>query len=121
MRREIDYGLARRSIVRDYRSGTLTRQDVCDAHPELMRAARHLGRQSQESCPVCGVEGLKYVSYVYGDALKVGNGRAVANSAELRKLGKAHDELKCYDVEVCLECAWNFMVRSFLVGRRVAG
>ena len=113
--------MARRSIVRDYRSGALHRLDVCDAHPELIRAARNLGRESDVSCPVCGGEGLKYVSYVYGDALKIGNGRAVANSAELRKLGKSYDELKCYDVEVCLDCSWNFMVRSFMVGRRVAG
>lgn len=94
---------------------------MCDAHPELMRAARNMGRESHETCPVCGVEGLRYVSYVYGDALKVGNGRAIANATELRKLGRAYDELKCYDVEVCVDCSWNFMVRSFMVGRRVAG
>ena len=121
MRREIDYSLARRSIIRDYRAGVLNKFDVCDAHPELLRAARNLGRESTEACPVCGVVGLKYVSYVYGDALKIGNGRAIASSAELRKLGKAHDELKCYDVEVCVDCSWNYMIRTFMVGRRVAG
>jgi hypothetical protein len=38
-----DYALARRAVLRDFRRGTLTRVDVCDAHPELMRAAQFIG------------------------------------------------------------------------------
>ena len=38
-----DYALARRAVLRDFRSGALTRLDVCDAHPELMRAAQNIG------------------------------------------------------------------------------
>ena len=121
MRREIDYSLARRSIIRDYRRGALHRLDVCDAHPELLRAARNMGRDSEETCPICGLIGLKYVSYAYGTAPKTGEGRAVANAAELRKLGKAFDKLDCYDVEVCTDCSWNYRVRSYVVGRRSAG
>ena len=121
MRREIDYSLAKKSVVRDYRRGALHRMDVCDAHPELVRAARNLGRESTEKCPICGETELRYVSYVYGEGLKVGNGRAVATSAELRKLSKSHDLLECYDVEVCLACSWNYRVRQFSFGRRTAG
>ena len=121
MAREIDYSLARRNVVRDYRRGSLSRQDVCDAHPELVRAAKHLGRESTSACPICAEAGLKYVSYVYGDALKVGNGRAVSSMLELRKLSRSYDNLQCYDVEVCLACSWNFRVRTIAIGRRSAG
>ena len=38
-----DYALARRAVLRDFRRGTLTRLDVCDAHPELLRAAQFIG------------------------------------------------------------------------------
>ena len=121
VRREIDYSLARRSIIRDYRRGALHRLDVCDAHPELLRAAKNMGRDSEQTCPICGACGLKYVSYAYGTAPKSGEGRAVGTAAELRKLSRSYDKLDCYDVEVCLGCTWNYRVRSYVVGRRSVG
>ena len=36
----VDYTLAKRALLRDFRGGILSRFDVCDAHPELLRAAR---------------------------------------------------------------------------------
>jgi len=120
--REIDYSLARRAVLRDYERGALAKPDVCDAHPELLRAARNHGQESETVCPICGAdETLRRVSYVYGDGAKAPNGRLVASAAELRKLGRKHDELRCYDVEVCLECSWNYMIRTYYVGRRIAG
>jgi len=118
---EIDYALARRATLRDLRRGALTRLDVCDAHPELLRAARHLGDETGRECPVCGTEELRRVCYVYGDKLKTANGRAVAGDEELARLGDRHDEFRCYVVEVCLDCSWNYLIRSFLLGRRHAG
>ena len=49
-----DYALARRAVLRDFRRGTLTRLDVCDAHPELIRAAQFIGTDVDDECPVCG-------------------------------------------------------------------
>ena len=46
-----DYALARRAVLRDFRSGALTRLDVCDAHPELMRAAQNIGVEHQRPVP----------------------------------------------------------------------
>ncbi len=112
-----DYALARRAVLRDFRSGALTRLDVCDAHPELMRAAQNIGTDLDDGCPVCGNVSLRLVSYVYGDKLKQANGRAIASNAELRKLGASCDEFACYDVEVCLECRWNHLRRQSLHGR----
>jgi Family of unknown function (DUF5318) len=112
-----DYALARRAVLRDYRSGALTRLDVCDAHPELMRAAQNIGLGMNDQCPVCGESNLRLVKYVYGDKLKQANGRAITDNAELTKLGASCDEFACYDVEVCLDCKWNHLRRQSLHGR----
>jgi hypothetical protein len=112
-----DYALARRAVLRDFRRGRLTRLDVCDAQPELLRAARHIGEPSPDDCPVCGDGDLRLVSYVYGDNLKQANGRCIAGADELAKLGARHDEFACYDVEVCVDCRWNHLRRSSLHGR----
>ena len=112
-----DYTLARRAVLRDLRQGALTRLDVCDAHPELMRAAQFIGTDLDDECPVCGTLNLRLVSYVYGDKLKAANGRAISNDAELRKLGASCDEFACYDVEVCVDCRWNHLRRQSLHGR----
>jgi hypothetical protein len=112
-----DYGLARRAVLRDFRRGTLTRLDVCDAHPELVRAAQCIGTDIADECPVCGVNTMRLVTYVYGEKLKQANGRAISTEAELRKLGATCDEFACYDVEVCVECRWNHLRRQSLHGR----
>src|SRR5512135_918438 len=62
-----DYGLARRAVLRDFRRGALTRLDVCDAHPELIRAAQCIGTDLDDECPVCGVTTMRLVTYVYGE------------------------------------------------------
>ena len=112
-----DYALARRAVLRDFRRGTLTRLDVCDAHPELMRAAQNIGVEIRDQCPVCGESNLRLVSYVYGEKLKAANGRAISDTSELQKLGASCDEFACYDVEVCLDCRWNHLRRKSLHGR----
>jgi hypothetical protein len=116
MHRVTDYALARRAVLRDFRSGALTQLDVCDAHPELIRAAHNIGTQLGDECPVCGAENLRLVSYVYGEKLKTANGRCVAEN-ELAKLGANCDEFACYDVEVCVDCRWNHLRRQSLHGR----
>jgi hypothetical protein len=121
MRGLVDYVLARRSVLRDLHRGRLSRRDVCDAHPELIRAARQVGDAAGVDCPVCELEGLRLVSYAFGDSLKSPSGRLWVGEKELARLERSHDELKCYEVEVCAECGWNHLRRSYLVGRRVAG
>ena len=53
MHRVTDYALARRAVLRDFRRGALTRLEVCDAHPELLRAAANCGQVTHEDCPIC--------------------------------------------------------------------
>jgi hypothetical protein len=121
VRQHVDYTLARRAVLRDLRSGRLDREDVCDAHPELLRAGRHIGEPVARACPVCAHRSLRLVSYVYGDALARANGRCITSPSELERLGSTHEEFTRYVVEVCLDCHWNHLQRHELHGRRHAG
>jgi hypothetical protein len=114
---QIDYRLARNSILSEFRKGRLSKLDVCDAHPELLRAARNVGRETEEPCPICEEPGLKWVSYVFGSRLPA-HGRCVTSPQELAKLSQRATELACYVVEVCPECSWNHLVRTFPLGGR---
>jgi hypothetical protein len=42
----------------------------------------------------------------------------VTSRNELSKLSKRAQELACYIVEVCPDCSWNHLARTFMVGRR---
>lgn len=120
VRRHVDYALARRAVLRDLRTGKRERLDVCDAQPELLRAARNLGEPVGADCPVCGSAHLVLVSYVFGDALRRANGRCI-DADELARLDAAHEEFARYVVEVCPDCHWNHLQRRELHGRRHAG
>jgi hypothetical protein len=115
----VDYRLARRSIIRAYRNGRLGQMDVCDAHPELIRAARHVGDKTSEECPICEEANVVLLSYAFGNGLGP-QGHLVTNKKELFALSKRATEITCYVVEVCPECSWNHLTRSFSVqGDRV--
>jgi hypothetical protein len=118
VRRHTDYALARRAVLRDLDRGVVTRLDVCDAHPELLRAARHVGEKADHHCPVCDAGKVRYVSYVYGEGLRAANGRCIVHEGELERLAAGHDEFTRYVVEVCPDCGWNFLTRRELHGRR---
>jgi hypothetical protein len=118
VRQHTDYALARRAVLRDLQRGRVDRFDVCDAHPELVRAARYVGDKAPHACPVCGGRGVAYVSYVYGDGLRAANGRCISHPKELEQLGKTYDEFTCFLVEVCPDCRWNHLMRRELHGRR---
>jgi hypothetical protein len=116
----VDYALARRSTIRSLRRGELHTGDVCDAHPELLRAGKNIGHTADERCPVCSHESLRWVRYVYGDDLRHLNGRVVYPEGWLEELASAHEQFTCYLVEVCVDCSWNHLLRSYLTGRRWA-
>jgi len=118
--RLVDYTLAKRATLAGLRGGRLSRRDVCDAHPDLVRAARNVGEAARGPCPVCAKDTLVHVTYAFGDALAHRSGR-VWSSAAVADLRTAVDEFACYVVEVCPECAWNYLVQRYLLGRRHAG
>lgn len=114
---EVDYTLARNAIVKEFRKGRLSRLDVCDAHPDLLRAAVNVGEESPHDCPICEDAKLRLVSYVFGPRLPP-SGTCVTSKRELSKLSKTARDLACYVVEVCPLCAWNHLARSFAVTSR---
>jgi hypothetical protein len=108
----IDYTLAKRALLRDARDGMIGMTDICDAHPELIRAARHVGEPTRNDCPVCGKEKLVLLAYVYGDSLKQDSGRVWSIETGM-KLAAAHPGSTCYIVEVCRSCQWNHLREAF--------
>ena len=100
------------------RQGSLDTGDVCDAHPELMRAGKNIGEDAGMACPICSHDSLKFVRYVYGDELKRNSGRVVYPPEWLRELVTTYDQFTCYVVEVCIDCAWNHLVKAYVAGRR---
>ncbi|TML92783.1 MAG: hypothetical protein E6G06_04765 [Actinobacteria bacterium] len=116
----MDYRLARKHVVAEFKRGRLSRLDICDAHPELLRAARNVGEATAETCPICEESQLVLVSFAFGARLPA-HGRCVTSRDELTKLARSAPELSCYVVEVCPDCEWNHLARTFLLGRRNGG
>ena len=116
----VEYLLARNSVIREFKKGRLSRLDVCDAHPELLRAARNLGRPATEECPICEESGLVDVTFVFGSKLPPG-GRCVATQTELNRYWRRKEPVVCYVVEVCTECSWNHLSRMYPAGAGVEG
>jgi Family of unknown function (DUF5318) len=117
----VDYTLARRSALASVRRGMIPTTDVCDAHPELLRAGKHIGEERSTPCPVCSHDSIRWVRYVYGDELKRNSGRVVYPAEWLSELARDHDEFTCYVVEVCIDCSWNHLIRAYSAGRRYNG
>ena len=114
----VDFRLQRNGVVKEYKKGRLSRMDVCDAHPELLRNAEHASRPATELCPICETpDALVLVTYVFGAGLPA-SGRCILSDRELAKLERGKTDLAGYVVEVCRTCNWNHLLRSFPVGGR---
>lgn len=111
---EIDYRLARQSVLSEFRKGRIARHEICDAHPELARAARELGDPTQLTCPVCEETKVVLVSYVFGPRLPA-FGRCITSKKELQAIAKRSGSFSCYVVEVCPACSWNHLARTFVL------
>ena len=133
MGRVTDYRIAKRALVQAVTTGEVRLADVCDAHPELMRAARNVGLAVDRNCPICELAderadipaddapSLRLVTYVYGDDLKRRSGGVVWSRDELTELAGSHQSFTAYVVECCLVCGWNHLAESHLLGRAHAG
>lgn len=113
---EIDYRLARQHLIAEFRRGRLAQHEVCDAHPELIRAAKEVARPTTEDCPICEEHQLVLVSYVFGPKLPA-FGRCITTAKELKGFTKRSSEgtYACYVVEVCPSCHWNHLARTFIL------
>ena len=112
----LDHALTRRQIVDRIVAGdALAREEHCDADPYLIRAARHHGEPTERPCPVCRVHDLVHVTYVFGDELGPYSGR-VKSSPELPVMAYEHGHFRVYVVEVCVDCGWNHLTMSYVLG-----
>ena len=111
---EIDYRLARRHLISEYKKGRLAQHEVCDAHPELVRAAREASEPTSMRCPICEDDQIVLVTYVFGPRLP-SHGRCITTKKELQAFAKRPGEFAAYVVEVCPSCSWNHLARTFVV------
>lgn len=116
----VEYRLLRNASVRDVERGKVAKVDVCDAHPELLRAARNVGRQTTEDCPICSDDRTVTVTFVFGPGLPPG-GRCPGTLTELRRLCRRPEPVTCYEVEVCPGCAWHHLMRKYPAGASARG
>lgn len=104
-------------LISQVRKGRLPLDQVCDAHPELIRAARNVGTVTTTRCPICEETDLRLVTYVFGHGLSP-QGRCVSTAKEMRQLNTRAAELSAYVVEACIECRWHHLLRVIPVGGR---
>lgn len=112
----VDHRLARRHVINEFRRGRLRQDQVCDAHPELIRAAKNIGSEATSGCPICSEHSLRLVTYVFGPRLPA-HGRCVSTAKELSVLNSRTEELTAYVVEACIDCRWHHLLRVLPVGR----
>ena len=111
----IDYRLTRMGVVSEFRKGRIAKHEVCDAHPELKRAAASASEPTDMECPICEEDHVVLVTYAFGDRLPA-SGRCITRKGELSKLAKGRRRLAAYVVEVCPSCSWNHLAKSFSLG-----
>ena len=109
---EISYELEKRRVLQQYQTGALSTHDVCDAHPELLRAAHNYSFKQSGDCPICSEITLVTVSYVFGPRLP-SHGRCVNSKKDLDRIRKRKGSFTCYEVEVCTSCSWNYLTRAY--------
>ena len=107
----VDHRLARRMLINQVRLGRLRRDEVCDAHPELIRAASNVGTETKTLCPICEESKLRIVTYVFGHHLP-SHGRCVSTAIEMRRLAQTNGgDRTAYMVEACTACRWHHLLR----------
>ena len=113
----VDHRFARRHLINEFRRGRLRKDQVCDAHPELIRAASNFGAPTKVRCPICEDQELVLVTYVFGPRLP-SFGRVVSSADQMATLSRSSDDLTAYMVEACTGCRWHHLLRVLPIGGR---
>ena len=111
----VEYALARHTLVENFKRGRISRGEICDAHPELLRAGSAVGAAREDPCPVCASLSLVSVFYAFGPKLPA-HGKCIASAAEVAKVASIAHDAHVYQVEVCLSCHWNHLLRVTSLG-----
>ena len=116
-RGHIDHRLARQHLINEYRRGRLRQDQVCDAHPELIRAATNVGTPIEQPCPICEGRELKLVTYVFGARLPAARSLRFHGEGAGRAQPPARRAQR-YVVEACIDCHWHHLRKVLPVGGR---
>lgn len=111
----VDYALQRAADIRRFHKGGMLTSDFCDPDPYLLKAAAFHGEPSARTCPACSHDSLKELHYIYGDELGPYAGR-IRKSDELAPMCRSFGEFRVYQVEVCVDCGWNYLIKAFTLG-----
>lgn len=117
---EIDHRLARRALINEVKKGRVSRDSVCDAHPELIRAARNIGEATDTVCPICEKSKVALVTYVFGHGLPA-HGKCVVERSDIERIQATGHDHVAYVVEACPDCRWHHLLRVLAVpGKRAS-
>lgn len=111
MRGAVEYTLAKRALLRAFRAGHVSRLEICDAHPDLLRAANYSGERTSQLCPVCNGAELLLVSYAFSEGFpkrERQHGRLWTHE-DVGPLLQEFGDVRLYTVEVCTACSWNHL------------
>ena len=90
----IDYTLQRRAKLSTlFNGGATTMDDVCDADPYTLLAAKHHGEPTDKPCPVCRKPQMAHLSYVFGDELGQYSGR-IKSRQDIEAMAHQHGEIR---------------------------
>ena len=118
----VDHRLARRALINEFKRGRINKDTVCDAHPELIRAARNVGEPTDTPCPICSEVNVVLLTYVFGHGLPK-HGKCLTDKREVEKLQRQPHDYAAYVVEACPSCRWHHLLRVLPIigrGRRTA-
>ncbi len=114
----VDHRLARRALINEFKRGRISKDTVCDAHPELIRAARNVGESTDTPCPICAEVNVVLLTYVFGHGLPK-HGKCLTDKREVEKLQRQPHDYAAYVVEACPSCRWHHLLRVLpITGRR---
>ena len=114
---EVDHRLARRALISQVKKGRVSRESVCDAHPELIRAARHIGEETSTPCPICDRANVVLVTYVFGKGLPP-SGKVLVDRRDVARLQRTGNDYAAYVVEACVHCRWHHLLRMLPIPGR---
>lgn len=120
VRSRVDYRMRRHALLRRVAEGQVRLDEVTDAHPDLLRAAGHLGADVGQACPLCDAA-MVQVTYVFDDdRRRHPGGRALAPAQLKRELAR-WGELEACVVEVCRACHWHHLLERSVLAARGSG
>lgn len=114
-REVVDYALQRRAALTQVVRGRIYREEICDADPSLKKISRWHGVVSDRYCPVCEIEKLREISYVFSKELGPFSGR-IKNPQEISAMAANFGQIRVFVVEICELCGWNHLHTSYVVG-----